>query len=240
MDEDIEAFENAGKSSAATEPTNLALRAQAENSLEVAETPEEAAGIEDYLEYLDECANEPFRPSKPLRFACIGSREISDEMNEIMERVGYYLAQIGDYIASGNALGSDAAYARGANRSDPTRVILYLPWASYNAELIVKGNHTTIETRPAWEAVARKHHPIFDQLKRGAKAMMIRNAGILSKADACVAFLNKNKSGGGGTGHGWRIAGEMGIPRIDLSDLDTANRVDMKKLFDFLKNPLTA
>lgn len=170
-----------------------------------------------------------------IRVACIGSRETTPEIEAVMEKIGRMIVRRGGYISSGNALGADAAYARGANEIDPTHVILYLPWSTYNDELIVEGNRVTWEEKPEWVVVAERHHPRFAYLKRGAKAMMIRNAGILSRANACIALLNPNKIGGGGTGHGWRIAGEMGIPRMDLGSSSCTARA----LQDFLEKLLT-
>ena len=46
---------------------------------------------------------------------------------------------------------------------------------------------------------------------------MARNYGIVHKADAVLAYLNHNKQGGGGTGHGWRIAEHLRIPRFDVA-----------------------
>lgn len=152
-----------------------------------------------------------------MKIACIGSRDISPEIEKKMEAIGEFIASKGWWLGSGNALGSDAAYARGANRIDPKRVILYLPWSTYNKELIVAGNRLCVETQPEWENLAARHHPRYPLLGQGVKAMMIRNAGIVRNADAVIAYLNRTKIGGGGTGHGWRIAEALGIPHLDVS-----------------------
>ena len=125
-----------------------------------------------------------------VRIACIGSRDISLWTAAIMEKIGEVIVLSGGYIATGNALGSDAAFARGGNRVSPSHVILYLPWKTYNEELIVEKNLVTWQDNPEWEFIARAHHPVYDQLSKGAKQMMNRNAGILSRANACIAFLN--------------------------------------------------
>jgi len=152
-----------------------------------------------------------------MRVACIGSREIPTETALLMQQIGEMLAQKGHSVASGNAMGSDEAYARGANQVDPKRVLLYLPWASYNKELIVQGNEIHLEEAKEWEPLAEKHHPAWMWLSQGARRMMIRNVGIVMQSDRVIAYLNHNKTGGGGTGHGWRVAGALKIPRIDLS-----------------------
>lgn len=163
-----------------------------------------------------------------LRVACIGSREISEETSKLMEEIGKFIVEKGWYIASGNALGSDAAYVRGGNKVNPKNVILYLPWKKYNEELIVSGNRVTWESRPEWQKVAKQHHSGWDKLSQGGKSLMTRNAGILSRADKCIAFLNPNKTWGGGTAHGWNISKTMAIPRFPLKDGD---RIEAVKIF---------
>lgn len=166
-----------------------------------------------------------------MRVACIGSREISKETAIIMTAAGALIAKRGDFVASGNALGSDAAYAHGANTINPRQVILYLPWSSYNEEQIVEGNRVTTKILPAWEVIARAYHPVFNDLPQGAQKMMIRNAGIVMRADKVIAYLNHGKKGGGGTGHGWRIAEALGLPRLDLA---VPENQDLQKIKTFL------
>jgi len=169
-----------------------------------------------------------------VRIACIGSRDISAWSGAIMEKIGEVIVLAGGYVTTGNAIGSDAAFARGGNRVNPSHVILYLPWKTYNEELIVEKNLVTWQDNPEWEFMARAHHPVYDQLSKGAKQMMNRNAGILSRANACIAFLNHSKQGFGGTGHGWRISGTMGIPRFDLSTLNPSDRESCRIFDEFL------
>lgn len=152
------------------------------------------------------------------RIACIGSREISGKTEKLMESIGEFIIQQGWYVSSGNAIGSDAAYARGANRIDPTHVILYLPKPNVNKELIVEGNRVSTKQPQEWVDVARNHHDRFDKLDPYVQKLMARNAGIVLRATKVIAYLNPNKPWGGGTGHGWRIAKTYNIPRLDLSE----------------------
>lgn len=152
-----------------------------------------------------------------MKIACIGSRETTPELETKMEEIGAAIVSRGWYLGSGNARGSDAAYARGANRVDPTKVILYVVDARHNPQFIVKGNHVVTTTEREWERLAAQHHPGYLRMKPYVQGLMNRNAGIVRNADAVIAFLNRNATGFGGTGHGWRIAGTLEIPRLDIS-----------------------
>lgn len=152
-----------------------------------------------------------------MKIACIGSREINPQIESEMEHIGEFIARQGWWLASGNAIGSDQAYARGANRVNPTKVILYLPWSTYEDQAIVEGNQVLESPKPEWEELAARHHPRYPLLGQGAQKMMVRNAGIVRNADAVIAYLNRRKIGGGGTGHGARIASALEIPLLDIS-----------------------
>ena len=152
-----------------------------------------------------------------MKIACIGSRDISLEKSTELEKLGEAIASNGWIIASGNALGADAAYARGANKVNPALVHLYLPWRSYNKELIHPDNELVLECRSGWKDIARRHHPLYEKLSQGVKKMMDRNAGIVIGSSLVLAVLNHKATGFGGTGHGWRVATELKIPRVDLS-----------------------
>lgn len=177
--------------------------------------------------------------------ACIGSREISREMEQKLQKIGRFIAQQGWDVYSGNALGSDVSYATGANEVNPNAVKLFQPWQTYNSEHFAIGNVIISKHEPEWVEIARRHHPIYDKLTQGAKKMMDRNAGIIINSQAVCAVLNHSKPGFGGTGHGWRIAEEFKRPRIDLSSLEKGLTVEevcewLKKVKEKLENPLTS
>lgn len=167
-----------------------------------------------------------------MKIACIGSRDISPETKENLVKIGKFIAFKGWTVVTGNALGSDAAFAEGANQVDPTKVWLHLPWWSYNKELIHPKN-VIRPSDPSWSELARKHHPVYDSLTQGAKKMMDRNAGIILDSSVVIAVLNHKKSGFGGTGHGWRVAGELNLPRLDLSKIN-----NIEEVFEFLENEI--
>jgi len=164
-----------------------------------------------------------------MKVACIGSRETPEDILAGMEWIGKIIVQQNWWLASGNALGADAAYARGGNSINPKKVMLYLPWSTYNDELIVPGNVLVTKVEEEWIDIAARHHPRYPLLSKGAQSMMIRNAGIVRNADLVIAYLNNRKQGGGGTGHGWRIAETYDIPRFDLS-----KKKDQKGVLDHI------
>jgi hypothetical protein len=161
-----------------------------------------------------------------MKIACIGSRQISNETFEKLKLIGRHIALKNWKINSGNATGSDYAFASGANEINPNAVRIYLPWPKYNQNHLVPGNELFFDTEPEWIAMARKHHPIYNQLTQGVKKMMDRNAGIVMNSQVVIAYLNHNATGHGGTGHGWRIAGELKLPRIDVSGLEKGMTVE--------------
>ena len=147
------------------------------------------------------------------RVACIGSREISTETKVYLEYVGLYYASRGCTIVTGNAQGSDQAYALGANTVDPNLVELWLPWPSYEQKAVLEGNtiHLVDEaTRADW-VLAERCHPAWAKLNDPVRRLMVRNAMIVSTSQLVVAWPDRSKIGYGGTGHGMRVAMELGI-----------------------------
>jgi hypothetical protein len=121
-------------------------------------------------------------------------------------------------IASGNCEGADQAYASGANLEHPELVHLYLTGPRHNANAIVPGNHIYYaDDHPEWIEVARRNHPRYNFLSPYVKKLMNRNAGIVLSSQLVIALPNPNKSWGGGTGHGMKIAKEAGIPVWDIT-----------------------
>lgn len=152
------------------------------------------------------------------RIACIGSRDIDEEQKELAFKIGKSLAEKGIQVASGNAFGSDEWFGKGVNSVDPELLILYIPWMSYNRVLIQEGNKVTWTLKPEWEKIAEKNHPVWDKLTQGAKKLMTRNVGIISKSSKVVGFVNGSKPGGGGSGHSFRVAEVLKIPTLDIGD----------------------
>lgn len=168
-----------------------------------------------------------------MRIACIGSREISTKVESCLIAIGAYIAKNGHYVVSGGALGSDASFAAGANLISPTKVKLFLPWATYNKELIVKGNLIETEITTEAQELAMAYHPKYDSLRQGAQRMMGRNASIILDSDITLAFLNHSKIGGGGTGHGFRVSMALKHPTMDISGLEKGS-LSVQEIIDWI------
>jgi predicted Rossmann-fold nucleotide-binding protein len=157
--------------------------------------------------------------------ACIGSRDLNKHELEICKAYGQALAENGKMVITGNARGADQAYAEGANSVDPGKVILVLPWYSYERHAIVEGNKVIVfdPKKPeciGWRLEAEKLHPAWHKLSQGGQLLMARNIRIVMYADYLIAFPKKNKYGQlGGTGQGIRYAEKLGmrIERLDES-----------------------
>ena len=162
--------------------------------------------------------------------ACIGSRDITPEEETLMEDIGAYLARNGHTVKTGNAKGADQAYARGANRVSPAAVVLCLPWANYEEQAVKLGNIIHHESQATAEerAYAELAHPAWLRLTQGARKLMVRNAMIIFGSTLVIARTNPAKKGGGGTGHGVRIAEMLGIKVRDLSDYQQRREIEQK------------
>lgn len=150
------------------------------------------------------------------KVACIGSRVAPPRVLESMVELGRLLIENGYQVASGNAEGSDQAYAQGANQIDPTKLTLYLPWPKFNKDAVQEGNKVVLSHHPDWEGVATANHKAYSYLSYGTKKLLCRNVGIVENSLFVIAYLNPNKKGGGGTGHGVRIASHLSIPVFEL------------------------
>lgn len=159
--------------------------------------------------------------NRQTKIACVGSRNASEDKLKLAIDIGRELVTAGHYVSSGNAQGMDQAFAFGAGQIDPKRVMLYLPWASYEVSNIAPGNMVMRSPISQWEELAAKTHPYFYRSTPPMQNIFKRNVGIVIGSGAVIAYADPNKSNGGGTGHSIRIANALGIPVINLQDIDT-------------------
>lgn len=156
-------------------------------------------------------------------YAGIGSRETPNNILGQMERLASLAAQNGWWLRTGNTKGADQAFAKGANAVNPKRVILYLPWDTYESQAIKEGNAVRVPILSE-EAVqlVKKLHPNPKALSQGAMRLHVRNVHILlgmdmkSPVDHVVCWTPGGQITGG-TGMGLRIAMQYGIPIINLA-----------------------
>jgi len=125
------------------------------------------------------------------------------------------LAELGWGLRTGGAPGMDRAFEEGARKAGG-RVEVFLPWSGYEGY-----------TAEAYR-VAAEHHPAWEKLGRGVRALMARNPHQVLGPDLGdpVAFLvcwtpdgAEEKTGPetGGTGQAIRLAVAKGIPVFNLA-----------------------
>ena len=183
-------------------------------------------------------APEPKTP--PVAYAGVGSRATPREVLAGMSDVAQVLGDAGIALSTGGAHGADKAFEAGALRTDAP-VTVHTPWPGYNGYRPGRDPDSDIDVihPKTGDAVrglsflhlARKHHPAWDRCRRGARALFLRNVSILAGAlddDGAVlpvrAVIAWNPNGSahgreaGGTGHTLRVAAELGIPVVNLSE----------------------
>lgn len=151
-----------------------------------------------------------------LSAAIIGTREPDQAQYWAARRLSFMLSRYFDCrIRTGAAFGIDEQSMVGAH---PGMLDVFLPWASYNKDIIPAHARITVADRhkharwfdSVWEA-----HPAPGRLTRGAFALHARNYGIIEDAALVVAFPNER--GGGGTGQGIRLAQALDKPLLSFN-----------------------
>ena len=173
-----------------------------------------------------------------------GSRNVPVEIQMKMESLAAHLMKkFPPLIArSGNAEGSDEAWARGVNRVAPERLHLVLPVPNYRAKSIGPDNEVLSlrEARPddygAARKLCREHYEYgsrrgaeaFDSMPPFKKNYLERDAlkvlghtdysGKRRKASAALFFVDPQKPNGGGTGHTVRLCEVERVPYFMADD----------------------
>lgn len=153
------------------------------------------------------------------KIAAIGPRHITAATAALAERVGEYMVRKGYALATGNADGSDQAFARGANRANPLMVFLYLPWQGYNEKAIHPDNTKIVEIGDRlveWAAIAVECHPKPHLLSAHARLLLTRNVGIIEDSNQVIVADLPRPDGRGGTAHALRVAKFFNVPVINL------------------------
>lgn len=138
-----------------------------------------------------------------LKYAGIGSRDITEDVWARIVGIASYLRGQGLTCVSGGAEGSDTAFAVGAREELEV-------WRPQDA------------TRKARE-IAEEFHPNWDACDRHAKNLHARNTMILLGEDCetpvefCVAYTEGGKLKGG-TAQGIRIARANRIPVYNIGE----------------------
>jgi hypothetical protein len=143
---------------------------------------------------------------------------------------------------TGNAKGSDEAFAAGVSSVDPTRLEFVLPYSTHRAKLRPAESPTiaiddvselrvqdvvsaTVEASPQFEKIAvnyrkRKSHP----RQRAAAQLILRDTLKVTGTDAMAApiaaifYVHAADPERGGTGHTIRVCRLQGVPVITQFD----------------------
>ncbi|MCY4029660.1 MAG: hypothetical protein OXH75_25515 [Acidobacteria bacterium] len=184
---------------------------------------------------------DPNPPAAEVAFAYagIGSRRTPDALLAAMADLAETLGGAGCVMSTGGADGADRAFETGALRTEAP-VTVHAPWSGYNGYRPGREADSDIDVRvpdpgetvrgSSYMDLARRHHPAWERCGRGARALFVRNVAILAGAVgedgdaapvlAVVAYTPNGLATGrdaGGTGHGLRVARELGIPAVNVS-----------------------
>lgn len=168
----------------------------------------------------------------------IGSRETPAETLLVMRDIATRLGALGWVLRSGAADGADRKFEEGAWDArfqwDGPAPEVYLPWPSFqqgNRAMLVDRYYVS-EPQPEAFEIARRFHPAWDQLSRGAMALHARNVHQILGPDVSDPILSrfvicwtKDAKGGGGTGQALRIAKHFEVPVFDLAEPAALERV---------------
>ncbi len=150
-----------------------------------------------------------------MRIAIVGTRAPRDEMYNLLKEWARIITAKGHIVTTGAADGCDDAAMQGA---DPSKLHVFLPWATYNRNRVPIGAQITVYNpvlHPKWGASVHKYHPAALALSRGPFALHARNYGIVEYVNAVIA-LPKSLSDLGGTGQAVRISLGEGIKLFNL------------------------
>jgi hypothetical protein len=165
-------------------------------------------------------------------YAGIGSRQITPKTQYEMTKLAIELSHMGYTLRSGNATGSDQAFASGA-----TRAQIWLPWRDFEKEFRdehpdheyrLVGNHYSLgEDDPeAWDSV-EKFHPNYKKMVEIHEIKYINFMNFMSRNYRQVRGLGEPDSefvvcwthdgtAVGGTGQAIRIANHYDIPVFNM------------------------
>lgn len=156
-----------------------------------------------------------------LSIACVGTRKPTNRALKWMEEMGAEIGRGGYRIVTGNAPGSDQAWARGGNSVDAGRVLLVIPWKNFERKAIEKGNDVLSFSDDILgpdfdEALARAQrlHPRWEACSTGARLLHGRNVIIARKASLMVGYPGST----GGTKLAFAASIEFGKPVYDIRD----------------------
>ncbi len=134
--------------------------------------------------------------------------------------MGGIIVEKGFTLVSGNAEGADQAWARGANKVNPSRVMLYLPWKQFNAAAVHPDNTVHVLAGPYPESdgryfdLAAAVHPAWSACAPAARRCLARNGMIVENTAMVLGYIDDS----GGTTTAFKIARKLGIAPNNVRD----------------------
>lgn len=165
----------------------------------------------------------------------VGSRDVPDNIFYEMKMIAEKMSSDLFVLRSGGATGSDTAFQIGAGANTE----IYLPWNGFNGMSDSSGEFVNAKSLYNYDKatyIASMHHPAWEKLSQGAKALHTRNVYQVlgfnldnpSQVLICWAEPTGIRSVKGGTSTAVSIAHQYGVPVYNLffqSDLN-----DLKKI----------
>lgn len=165
-----------------------------------------------------------------MNIAAIGSRDLPPEYERMMLKFGFLIGKKGWSMSTGGAIGSDLAWLNGFNRAKSFfNAYIYLPWESYNIELLDSRNNMIVIHKEEWVELAASHHPNWNNLKDSVKKLMTRNVGVVHNSNKVLYYVNPD-SKTSGTKHAIKCAASLNIPCFNIH-----NKTELE-LIEFLKS----
>lgn len=170
-----------------------------------------------------------------MKIACLGSREIPSEIADACREMGMRLVQAGYTVVTGATPGTpgqdewacwaDGAFASGAWYTNPTQLMVCLPWrhfprgsgsppAGIVAEYADEHPEWAEAARRFWEAELAGEPGSWAEARRAIRLRHARNVGIILQSRLVLAWPYGEAEG---TRFAMRFAAWRDVPLIDLS-----------------------
>jgi len=173
--------------------------------------------------------------SSPKYYTGVGAREVPDSIFNEMKMIAKAMARNLYVVRSGAAVGSDTAFEVGAGANTE----IYLPWDGFNGHTSACGAHLNAKSLYNYDKamyIASMHHPAWESLKQGVKALHARNAyqvlgfGLDNPSQVLICYAQPIgiKKVKGGTATAVSIAHDYGVPVYNLwhpKDLTEIKRI---------------
>lgn len=155
-----------------------------------------------------------------LYYSGVGSREVPQEIGEVITKIAVKLEELGYTLRSGGAQGADTYFAEKVKNKE-----IFIPWKSFGDGIVPKETDFV-------HSLLKEIHPAYDKLSQGALKLHLRNVNQVlgedlntpSKFLICWAKTDKQGVPIGGTRTAWKIAEKYNIPCFNLFVEEDYNR----------------